>query len=280
MTPTIGLGLRTPHINEFMAARQPVDFLEIHAENYLRASPSLDKVRELRRDYAISVHGVGLSLGSAEGVDREHLEEVARLVDELQPSLVSEHLAWSGFGGRFFNDLLPLPYTSEALDVVARNIGTVQDRLGRQIAIENPSSYLGFRDSTLTEAEFLGELTWLTGCGLLLDINNIVVTAHNLDVPRSDWLSQIPEDVVLEYHLAGHARNQANGRTILIDDHGSRVGEEVWSLFDEALRRFGPRPTLVEWDTDIPALPVLLVEAARAERVLAGTEYADVPLAA
>jgi uncharacterized protein (UPF0276 family) len=280
MASPVGIGLRSKHLDELLRKPAPAVFLEVHAENYLRPSPAIDKVRRLRRDHAFSVHAVGLSIGSADGVDDGHLERVARLVDELQPAFVSEHLAWSRFGGRFFNDLLPLPYTEEALDVVVRNVARIQDRLGRQIAIENPSSHLGFHQSTLTEAEFLNELAWRSGCGLLLDVNNVVVTAHNLGLDPADWLDGLPDEAILEYHLAGHARNEVDGGILLIDDHGSRVGAEVWSLFDAVLQRFGPRPTLIEWDTDIPALDVLLDEAARARRALAQAEWSDVALAA
>ena len=211
----------------------------------------------------------------------DRVARVARLVERLQPALVSEHLSWSRFGARYFNDLLPLPYTEEALDIVARNVGRLQDRLGRQVAIENPSAYLGFRHSALTEAEFLDELARRSGCGLLLDINNVVVTAHNLGLDPADWLNELPGEAITQFHLAGHSRNVLDdGSTILIDDHGSRVCREVWSLFDEVLQRFGPRPTLVEWDTDIPTLAVLFDEAARANRAVAQADPSDVALAA
>jgi uncharacterized protein (UPF0276 family) len=235
----------------------------------------------LRGSYEFSVHAVGLSLGSADGIDAEHLERVARLVDELQPALISEHLSWSSFEGRFFNDLLPLPYTEESLEIVAGNVGRVQDRLGRQIAIENPSGYLGFSASTLTEAEFLDELVRRSGCNLLLDVNNVVVTAHNLRLDPVDWLNELPGDAIAQYHLAGHSRNLLDdGSAILVDDHGSRVHDSAWSLFDEVLQRFGPRPTLIEWDTDIPPVADLLDEAARARRALARADVTDAALAA
>jgi uncharacterized protein (UPF0276 family) len=281
MFPSAGIGLRSQHLDELLKTPVRPVFLEVHAENYLRPSPSLEKVLRLRHDFEFSLHAVGLSLGSADGVDDAHLDEVARLVDHLQPTLVSEHLSWSCFEGRYFNDLLPLPYTEEALDIVARNVGRLQDRLGRQVAIENPSAYLGFRHSILTEAEFLDELTRRSGCGLLLDINNVVVTAHNLGLEPTDWLNELPGEAITQFHLAGHSRNVLDdGSTILIDDHGSRVCCEVWSLFDEVLQQFGPRPTLVEWDTDIPTLAVLLDEAARADRALAHADSSDVALAA
>jgi len=281
MLPSAGIGLRSQHVDELLSAPVRPLFLEVHAENHVRPSPSLEKVLRLRNDFEFSVHVVGLSLGSADGIDAEHLERIARLVERLQPALLSEHLSWSRFGGRFFNDLLPLPYTEEALAIIARNVGRVQDRLGRQVSIENPSSYLGFRASTLTEAEFLDELVRRSGCGLLLDINNVIVTAHNLGAEPADWLNELPGEAITQFHLAGHARNMLDdGSTMLIDDHGGRVGGETWSLFDEALQRFGPRPTLIEWDTDIPSLEVLVDEAAHADRALALADPRDVALAA
>jgi uncharacterized protein (UPF0276 family) len=268
MRPVAGIGLRSPHLAEIGRDRPATGFLEIHAENYLGGSPAGQAVERLRESYELSVHAVGLSLGSVDGLDEIHLDRVASLVSRLKPALVSDHLSWSMHGGRYFNDLLPLPYTEEALEVVVRNVVHLQERLGRQVSIENPSCYLGFAHSTLTEPEFLAELARRSGCGLLLDINNIVVTAHNLRRDPRDWLASLPGEAITEYHLAGHAVNDADGEPILIDDHGSRVGDEVWMLLGEAVRRYGPRPTLIEWDTDIPALPVLLEEAAKAERVI------------
>jgi uncharacterized protein (UPF0276 family) len=193
---------------------------------------------------------------------------VAALVKRLEPAWVSDHLSWGMSGGRYFNDLLPLPYTEEALEVVVRNVGRLQDAVGREVSIENPSCYLGFADSTLSEPEFLSELARRSGCGLLLDPNNIVVTAHNLRLDPRDWLDGLPGPAITEYHLAGHATNDADGEPILIDDHGSRVSDGVWALFAEVVKRFGARPTLIEWDTDIPPLGVLLDEAARAAGVI------------
>ncbi|MEA2804656.1 MAG: uncharacterized protein QOE49_4751 [Rhodospirillaceae bacterium] len=265
MKPVAGIGLRSPHLAEIGRERPATGFLEIHAENYLAGSPALQAVEQLRADYAFSIHAVGLSLGSAEGLDEAHLARVAALVKRLEPAWVSDHLSWSMGGGRYFNDLLPLPYTEEALDVVVRNVGRLQDVLGRQVSIENPSCYLGFADSTLSEPAFLAELARRSGCGLLLDANNIVVTAHNLRLDPRNWLAGLPGAAITQYHLAGHAVNDADGEPILIDDHGSRVGDGVWALFAEVVKRFGVRPTLIEWDTDIPPLGVLLDEAARAD---------------
>jgi len=265
MGEVAGIGLRSPHLAEIARDRPATGFLEIHAENYLGASPARQAIERLRESYVFSVHAVGLSLGSADGLDEGHLARVAALVKRLEPTFISDHLSWSVHGGRYFNDLLPLPYTEEALDVVVRNVGRLQEALGRQVSIENPSCYLGFAHSTLTEPEFLAELTRRSGCGLLLDLNNIVVTAQNLRLDPRDWLSSLADEAITEYHLAGHAVNDCDGEPILIDDHGSCVGPEAWALFDEVIRRYGVRPTLIEWDTDIPALSVLLDEAAKAD---------------
>jgi uncharacterized protein (UPF0276 family) len=268
MPPAAGIGLRSPHLAEIGRDRPATGFLEIHAENYLAPSPALQTVERLRADYDFSIHAVGLSLGSVDGLDEAHLARIVALVKRLAPSLVSDHLSWSVAGGRYFNDLLPLPYTEEALDVVVGNVQRLQEALGREVSIENPSCYLGFVQSTLSEPEFLTELARRSGCGLLLDVNNIAVTAHNLRLDPQDWLSGLPGRSITEYHLAGHAVNDADGEPILIDDHGSPVSDGVWALFDQTVRRFGIRPTLIEWDTDVPSLDVLLGEAERANRVL------------
>ncbi|KAF0103455.1 MAG: hypothetical protein FD144_2046 [Rhodospirillaceae bacterium] len=268
MQPVAGIGLRSPHLAEIARDRPATGFLEIHAENYLGNSPAHRIVERLREDYEFSVHAVGLSLGSVDGLDEAHLDRVVALIHRLEPTLVSDHLSWSLADGRYFNDLLPLPYTEEALQVVERNVHHLQERLGRRVLVENPSCYLAFAHSTLSEPEFLAELTRRTGCGLLLDANNIVVTAHNLRLDARAWLQGLPPAAIGQYHLAGHAVNDADGEPVLIDDHGSRVGEGVWSLFGEIVRRYGPRPTLVEWDTDLPALDVLLDEARQAGRAL------------
>lgn len=270
-----GIGLRSPHLAEVTQARPAAGFLEIHAENHLAGSPARQAVERLRRDYPVSLHAVGLSLGAVDGLDAVHLSRVAALEACLAPALVSDHLAWSTADGRYFNDLLPLPYTEEALDVVVGNVQHLQDRLRRQVLIENPSCYLSFAHSTLSEPEFLGELARRSGCGLLLDVNNVVVTAHNLGLDPRAWLRDLPAEAIGEYHLAGHAVNDADGAPILIDDHGSRVSDEAWSLFDAVVERYGSKPTLVEWDTDLPALAVLLEEAGRADAILAKRQRAN-----
>lgn len=268
--PVAGIGLRSIHLAEIERDRPVTGFLEIHAENYLTGSGAVAAIERLRGHYDLSVHAVGLSLGSAEGIDGRHLTRVASLIDWLQPAYVSDHLSWSVTGGRYFNDLLPLPYTEEALAVVARNVVRVQEALKRPISIENPSCYLAFAQSEMSEPEFLAELVRRTGCGLLLDANNIHVTAHNLRLDPVACLNGLPGEAITQYHLAGHAVNDADGLPILIDDHGSKVSDPVWRLFEEVVRRFGPKPTLIEWDTDIPPVQVLLDEAERARSILEG----------
>ena len=244
-------------------------WLEVHAENYMGGGPAVRALERLRSDYPLSVHGVGLSLGTAAGVDERHLERLARLVERLQPALVSEHLSWSVSDGAYLNHLLPLPYTGEALAIVSANVERVQTRLGRAVLLENPSGYLRFHEGTLGEAEFLAAVARRTGCGLLCDVNNVHVTCANLGGDPDAYLAALPADAVGEIHLAGHAVNDADGRTILIDDHGSPVAPAVWRLYERALGRFGARPTLVEWDTELPPLDILLAEAAQAARRLA-----------
>lgn len=264
-----GLGLRAPHVAEVLATGPAVGWWEIHAENYLGGGLARRRLEAIRRAYPVSLHGVGLSLGSADGLDRHHLDRVRRLVEWLEPALVSEHLAWSTAGGAYLNHLLPMPYTDESLALLTRHVDHVQEALGRRLLVENPSSYLRFRHSPVPEPEFLAALAHHTGCGLLCDVNNVYVSTQNFGLDPARWLDAIPPAAVGEIHLAGHARNEADGRPILIDDHGSRVGAPVWALYERALERFGGVPTLIEWDTDIPKLEVLLDEAARAERLLA-----------
>lgn len=260
--PGVGIGLRFPH-HEAVADRRPdVAFLEVHAENYFGGGRVRRCLENLRRNYPLSVHGVGLSLGSAGGLDENHLTLLAALVEAMQPALVSEHLSWSISHGHYLADLLPLPMTEEALQVVCEHVARVQERLGRRILIENPSSYVRFAHSSIPEWEFIAELAARSGCGVLCDVNNIFVSAGNQGWNPQRYLHALPPGIVEEIHLAGHAeRSFADGTRMLIDNHGAVVRSEVWSLYHEALRCFGPRPTLIEWDTDIPPLEVLLSEA-------------------
>jgi uncharacterized protein len=269
VTPAhVGVGLRAPHVAEVMATRPAIAFLEVHTENYLGGGPAVAALERLRRDYALSLHGVGLSLGGADPLDHRHLARVKSLVERIQPVLVSEHLAWSVGGGAYLNHLLPLPYDDSRLEATSRRIEEIQKTLGRPILVENPARYLRFRHSPISEPEFLSELARRTGCGILLDVNNVYVSSRNFDEDPLACLEAMPAEAIGEIHLAGHATNDAAGRPILIDDHGSRVAEPVWDLYRRTLGRLGPAPTLIEWDTNLPELAVLLDEAARAERFL------------
>ena len=267
-----GIGLRSAHLGAFASGRPDVAFLEVHTENYFhdggREPRLLDR---LRQDYPLSLHGVGLALGSVDAIDREHLRRVASAARRFEPAVVSEHACWGRVDGEHFNDLLPLPFTGEAVRHLAARIGEVQDALGRRILVENVSQYLRFRHSTLSEGEFLAAVVAESGCGLLLDVNNLYVNAVNVGVDALATLEQLPLAAVAEIHLAGHLRREIDGHVLLIDDHGSRVPEPVWALYGETLRRCGPVATLIEWDTDVPPLEVLLTEAARADAMLAAS---------
>jgi uncharacterized protein (UPF0276 family) len=267
----VGIGLRFPHHEHVLQTRPPVPWFEVHAENYFGGGPVRRTLEAVRRDYPLSLHGVGLSLGSAEGLDSQHLRRLTELAGALQPGLVSEHLSWSIGGGRYLADLLPLPMTEEALDVVCRHVQQTQEALRRPILIENPSSYLQFEHSSIPEWEFLAAVADRTGCGILCDINNIFVSASNHGWDSLRYLDALPAAAIGEFHLAGHTElTLADGRQLRIDTHGARVAPPVLSLYEEALRRFGPRPTLIEWDTDVPAFEVLLAEAAGATDCLRG----------
>ena len=272
-----GIGLRAPHVAEVLASRPAVPWLEVHAENYLASGPQLRSLESIRATYPVAVHGVGLSLGSSDGLDRGHLARLRRLIERVQPLFVSEHLSWSAVGHAYFNHLLPLPYTEESLALVCAHVDQAQEALGRRILLENPSSYLRFRRSTIAEPAFLNAVAARTGCGLLCDVNNAFVTSRNLGLDPAAYVEALDGAAIEEFHLAGHSANDADGRTVLIDDHGSRVGPDVWRLFARAVARCGPRPTLIEWDTDLPGLEVLLEEAALADQAVdrAATEVLD-----
>lgn len=264
-----GIGLRFRHHQVVAGTRPAVAWFEVHSENYLGGGSAPRYLDAIRRDYPISLHGVGLSLGSAEGLDAAHLARVQEAVARFEPGLVSEHLSWSVAGGTYLADLLPLPMTEEALAVVCEHVDQVQSRLKRRILIENPSTYLRFRHSTISEWEFIAQVAQHTGCGILCDVNNIHVSAGNHGWNALTYLDALPPAAIGEIHLAGHSvRDLGRGRTLLIDDHGSPVAAAVWDLYGEALERFGPVPTLIEWDTDVPALEILMAEAATAEVAL------------
>jgi hypothetical protein len=264
-----GIGLRFQHHQAVADTRPQVAWLEVHTENYLGGGAAIQTLEAIRRDYPISLHGVGLSLGSADGLDAAHLDRIHGVVARIEPGLVSEHLSWSTAGGTYLADLLPLPMTEEALDVVCRHVDQVQSALRRRILVENPSSYLRFRHSTLAEWDFLAAVAARTGCGILCDVNNIYVSACNHGWDAEAYLDALPAHAIGEIHLAGHSLTQLEGGlTLRIDDHGSRVAPAVWALYAQALARFGRVPTLVEWDTRVPPLDVLLDEAAQAAGLL------------
>jgi uncharacterized protein (UPF0276 family) len=269
-----GIGLRGPHMQEILASLPAIGWLEVHPENYMGNAPALRLLERLRAHYPLSLHGVSLSLGSGGSLDQGHLQKLSDLVRQLEPCLVSEHLSWSRTGNDHLNDLLPLPYTEEALIIMSEHVDAAQCALGRTLLIENPSSYLAYRHSTLSEGEFLAELVIRTGCRVLLDVNNLYVSAHNTGLDVTQVFSALPVDAVSEFHVAGHASETFGSGVIMIDDHGSRVSDGVWKLYAAAIARFGAQPCLVEWDNHLPTLEVLTREAARAAEFAACTEGA------
>jgi uncharacterized protein (UPF0276 family) len=268
MPASAGIGLRAQHHADVIEQLPRVGWFEAHAENYFAEGGGrpawLERVRE---HYPVSLHGVGLSLGSADPLDSRHLEALKRAVRRFEPALVSEHLSWSSVGGRFANDLLPLPYTEEAVRHVAARIGAVQDFIGRQILIENVSSYFEYCDSRMPEWEFVAAVAVAAGCGVLLDLNNVYVAARNHGFDPGRFLNGIPRGLVQEFHLAGHATVPFADRELLVDTHDAPVCAAVWDLYRSALLRFGTVPVLIEWDSGIPPLPVLAAEAHKADAV-------------
>ena len=259
-----GIGLRAPHYREVLNERPHLGWVEVHSENFFGGGAPLNTLRQVRNHYPVSLHGVGMGLASTRALDQTHLSDLRRLCDMIQPAAVSEHLCWNASGGYVINDLLPFPYTEEALAHVVSRIDHVQERLDRQLLVENLSSYLSFSHSEMTEGEFMSELADRTGCGILLDVENLYVNTCNLGVDAKAFIASIPVDAVKEFHLAGYS--ERNG--CLVDTHDHPVSTEVWRLYEYALQQIGPRPTLIEWDSDIPALGVLMGEAAAAQRRL------------
>jgi uncharacterized protein (UPF0276 family) len=260
-----GIGLRAAHHERVRSERPEIAWLEVHTENFLGGGATPAMLDVLRERYAISLHGVGLSLGSAEGLDEEHLARIAALVRRLDPAAVSDHVSWSVTGGVYFNDLLPIPYDEEALSVMVRNVMHFQEAIGRPVMVENPSTYLRHTQSDRAEPQFLAELCQRSGCGLLLDVNNVFVSAQNHGDDPQAYLAAIAHLPIGEVHLSGHHLRQIGNRSIRIDDHGSPVADPVWALYEHALRLTGPRPTLVEWDSALPPLETLLAEAGKAQ---------------
>jgi uncharacterized protein (UPF0276 family) len=268
-----GIGLRAAHHDAFLEARPAVGWVEVHSENFFAdGGPQLALLERVRRDYPLSCHGVGLSLGSTDPLDRDHLRQLRRLVQRFDPALVSEHCSWSSVGGRFANDLLPLPCTEEALDHMTARVMQVQDELGRRILVENPSTYVEYACSTVPEAQFLAELAARTGCGLLLDVNNVYVSSRNHGFDAAAYLRAIPPALVAEVHLAGFSIQPAGEGELLVDTHSTTVWPDVWSLYALAVALWGPRPTLIEWDLDLPPLATLVAEAARADAITEGAD--------
>lgn len=264
-----GVGLRAEHYRDVLETRPAVGWFEVHSENYFgEGGRPLAFLEAIGAQYPLSLHGVGLSLGSTDELSRTHLASLKQLIDRFQPGLVSEHLSWSSIGGRYLNDLLPLPYTEEALRHVVARITQVQDYLGRQILIENISRYLEYKHTTIAEWDFLTAVAGQSDCGILLDVNNIYVNAVNHGFDALTYLRAIPRDLVQEIHLAGFTVNRFEGGEIIIDSHNRPVADAVWALYREAIHRFGPRPTLIEWDTELPALTVLISEAHQADAIM------------
>lgn len=264
-----GIGLRQPHVAHFIAGNPSVNWLEVHSENYLQEdSKRRHQLRHIRNDYAISCHGIGLSLGSSDPLNLRHIESLKKLFDDISPCLVSEHLSWSSLDGRFYNDLLPLPYTREALLHMISRVNQAQDLLGREILIENPSSYLAFKNVDMSEVEFLNQLSHHSGCKLLLDLNNIFVSSRNLHTDPYSYLENIHWHQVKEIHLAGHTLKRLPQGTIRIDTHNDHVCEEVWEMVHTYKKQLKHIPCLIEWDADIPSLDILIAEARKAEKCL------------
>lgn len=272
LPPAPGVGYKPQHFNDLLSNPATVKWLEIHAENYMGAGGRpIAQLKHLSERFDLSVHGVGLSIGGEGRLDADHLARLKHLIAWLNPASFSEHLAWSTHESAFLNDLLPLPYTNTTLARVADHVDEVQETVGQKMLLENPSSYLAFDESTYEETDFLREVARRTGCGLLLDVNNVFVSATNLGTDPISYIDRFPLDLVGEIHLAGHDEDHDDhGKPLLIDSHGREVAEPVWALFAHVIEKAGPKPSLIEWDTDVPEWPILANEANRAARVLEG----------
>jgi len=267
-----GIGLRPPHYSQLLAECPRVAWLEVHSENYFGdGGKPLHMLEKIRSHYPISLHGVGLSIGSADELNWNHLKKLRDLTAHVDPCLISDHLCWSSINGHYLHDLLPLPFTEEALQYVVSRIQQVQDYLHRQILIENISSYIRFEDSTIPEHDFLAEVARQSGCGILLDINNVYISTTNLGSDPEQYISAMPVDLVQEIHLAGFTSTVINEKEILIDSHNRPVAQMVWNLYQKAIRLLGRKPTIIEWDTDLPPLETLCLEAHRAEKIMRET---------
>lgn len=264
-----GVGFKAEHAKDIFGNAPAVGWFEIHPENYMVAGgPRLAMLEELCAHYPVSMHGVGLSLGGGEKLSENHLADLKRLVDRFDPAMVSEHIAWSSHEGLYMADLLPTPMTKTSLDQLVQAIETVQDYIGRRILIENPTSYMPLPQNSIPELDFITEAARRSGCGLLIDVNNVYISAHNLGFDAKAFIDAVPGDLVGEIHLAGHERDANPDDDVLIDTHSRPVADPVWALFDQLISRIGPRPTLIEWDNDVPGWDVLAAEAALADRYL------------
>ncbi|MEO6781624.1 MAG: DUF692 domain-containing protein [Bradyrhizobium sp.] len=277
-----GVGLKPQHYREILGVQPDVGFFEVHAENYMGAGgPPHRYLTAIRERYPLSLHGVGLSIGSDRPLDREHLARLKQLIDRYAPGLFSEHLAWSTHDTAFLNDLLPVPYTIETLGRVSEHVDQVQETLGRQLLLENPSTYLAFAESTYSEIDFIAEVVKRTGCGLLLDVNNVHVASTNQEWDPFAYVDRYPLTRVQEIHLAGYTREaDEKGRPLLIDTHNRPVDDLVWRLFEHAVELLGPVPTLIEWDADLPSWPELHAEAERADAIMFARRTKETRLAA
>ncbi|MCP4324022.1 MAG: DUF692 domain-containing protein [Alteromonadales bacterium] len=266
---SVGIGLRSPHYQTILETKPEIDFLELHSENYFNEhSKNHFYLEQLAPIYPMSFHGIGLSLGSSEPINKQHLANLKTVVDRFQPALVSDHLSWSSLQGNFFNDLLPVPYTKEALGYFIDNVNQVQDTLQRQILIENPSSYLEYKNIEMSEPEFINEISKQTGCGILLDLNNVYVSATNHQFSVQQYLDAINHTAVQEIHLAGFTEKQVNNSTLLIDTHSKQVSQAVWNIYQQYVQETKTDAiTLIEWDLDIPLLETLMAEADKAKAI-------------
>jgi uncharacterized protein (UPF0276 family) len=271
LPPRAGAGLKTEHVDAILADDYSIGFLEVHAENFMGdGGPAHRALAAIRARFPLSVHGVGLSIGSESGINADHLERLAKVVERYEPAMVSEHLAWSSHDAGYFNDLLPVPYNAETLERVVSHVSQIQDRLKRRILIENPSTYVAFEQTTMSETDFIAEIARKSGCGLLLDINNVFVSATNHGWKPMHYLRDFPLELVEEIHLAGHAEDvDDEGDLLLIDAHDRPVADAVWKLYEIVISQAGAMPTLVEWDNDVPDWPVLRREAQLADAILA-----------
>lgn len=274
MIKNTGIGLRHQHLQQVIDEEPDVDWFEVHSENFFYDNFATYQLEQIADKYPLSLHGIGLSLGSVDALNQQHLQNLKNAIARFKPDLVSDHLSWSNVDNHYLNGLLPLPYTQGALNNFIDKVKQTQDFLGRKILIENPSSYLCFKESTIPEWEFFAALPSLSGCGLLLDVNNVFVSCFNHNYQANDYLNSIDIDDVLEIHLAGYTEKILEKGKILIDDHSKRVSNKVWDLYQTTLSKIGNKPTLIEWDSDIPDLSILLNEAQKAQEYLSERQSA------